>query len=311
MVRKLLYYVADKKKDFGGLVGNLLGYGSHTEEVMTNKSTNRTTGVIFWFPVIGIIISVVLLALGHYLRLNAAYAAGMQGDLISFYIVFGKFSYFYSGVFFLISIAGFIRHSTRKKRPFIEGRKSLSDLRELSWGEFREYVMGLFQKLGYSPEGNAALNDEHAELRLKRAARTSLVCCKKYYVRKIPLSMVFEFYTAMLRASSLEKGYFITTGSFSQEARKFASDKPLVLIDGERLMDFARIAESIDAAKVWSSMQNNPAKTGFTCPICGAQMVLRTCESGAHTVAQLWICSSFPACKGTLRKEQEDLMPIG
>ena len=177
--------------------------------------------------------------------------------------------------------------------------------------EFREYVMGLFQKLDYSPEGNGILDDEYADLRLKRAARTSLVCCKKYYVRKIPLSMVLEFYSAMLKWPSLEKGYFITTGSFSEEARKFASDKPLVLIDGERLTDFARIAESIDAAREWSSLQNNPSKIGYTCPMCGARMLLRTVESNSHSVAQFWGCSSYPACKGTLRKEREDLVFSG
>ena len=172
--------------------------------------------------------------------------------------------------------------------------------------EFREYIIGLFQKLDYSPEGNAIMDDEYADLRLKRANRTSLVCCKKYYVRKIPLSMVLEFYSAMLKWPSLEKGYFITTGSFSDEARKFAFDKPLVLIDGERLTDFARIAESIDAVRECSSLQHDPSKMGYACPICGAHMVLRTVENNSHSVAQFWGCSSYPACRGTLRKERED-----
>ena len=280
---------------------------SHSEKIMTKKSTvGSTTGTVSWLPVIGIIMGLVLLALGHFLGVKVAHAAGVQEDFLSFYIVLGKFSYFYSGILFLISIASLIWSSARKKRPFIKGRKALSDLRELSWEEFREYVMGLFQKLGYSPEGNGAMDNEHADLRLKRDARTSLVCCKKYYVRKIPLSMVLEFYSAMLKWPLLEKGYFITTGSFSDEARKFASDKPLVLIDGERLTDFARIAESIDAARGWSSLQNNPGEIGYACPICGASMFLRTVESNSHSVTQFWGCSSYPACKGTLRKDRED-----
>ena len=118
--------------------------------------------------------------------------------------------------------------------------------------------------------------------------------------------MVLEFYSAMLKWPSLEKGYFITTGSFSEEARKFAVDKPLVLIDGEGLADFARIAESTDAAQEWSSAQNSPCKMGYTCPVCGAHMVLRTVEDNSHSVAQFWGCSLYPACRGTLRKERED-----
>ena len=120
--------------------------------------------------------------------------------------------------------------------------------------------------------------------------------------------MVLEFYAAMLKCPSLEKGYFITTGSFSHAARKFASGKPLVLIDGERLMDFARIAESIDAAQERSSLQGSLKKMGYTCPACGAHMLLRTVESNSHSVAQFWGCSSYPACKGALRKEREDLV---
>jgi restriction system protein len=284
-------------------------------QIMTKKSIiARTIGMKSWFPVIGIILTLVFFSLGYFLRGKGAPTPVIRGDdevFLLIYALFGKLSYFYSGIFFLISIAGFIWVSTREKKPFIEGRRSLSDLKELSWTEFREYVTGLFQKLDYSPEGNGILDDEYADLRLKRAARTSLVCCRKYYVRKIPLSMVLEFYSAMLKWPSLEKGYFITTGSFSDEARKFASDKPLVLIDGERLTDFARIAESIDAARGWSSLQNNLSEVGYTCPICGSHMLLRTVESNPHAVAQFWGCSSYPACKGTLRKEREDLVSSG
>jgi len=298
----------------GGKPAWLAG-GPIPQQIMRRKSTvGRTSGMISLFPVIGVIISLVLFALGYYLRVNAAYTAGIQGDgdvFLLIYALFGKLSYFYSGIFFLISIAGFIWSSIRQKEPFIIGKRSLSDLKKLSWGDFREYVIGLFQQLGYSPEGSGALDDEYADLRLKRGARTSLVCCKKYYVRKIPLSMVLEFYVAMLKGPSLEKGYFITTGSFSHEARKFALDKPLVLIDGERLMDFARIAESIDAARGRSSLQSNLSNTGYTCPMCGAHMLLRTVEGNSHSVVQFWGCSAYPACKGALRKEQEDFAPSG
>jgi restriction system protein len=127
----------------------------------------------------------------------------------------------------------------------------------------------------------------------------------------VSLVMLSEFYDVMSKEPALDKGYFITTGSFSHEARKFASDKPLVLIDGERLMDFARIAESIDAAKGWTSLQNSLNNMGYKCPMCGADMLLRTVESNSHSVAQFWGCSSYPGCKGALRKEQEDLVPDG
>lgn len=278
---------------------------------MTRKSTvGRYTGTQFWFPVLGIILSLVFFALGHYLRVNDAHISGIQGDDAG-YTLFGKFSFFYAGVFSLISIASFIWSSTRQKKPLIiEERKSLSDLKALSWGEFREYVMGFFQELGYTLKSETDVQAEGADLKVQRDGRVLMVRCKKYYVKKVSLLMLNEFYDAMSKEPSLEKGYFITTGSFSHEARKFASDKPLVLIDGDKLMDFARIAKSIDAAKGWSSLQNN-SKLGYKCPRCGAHMLLRTVANNSHSVAQFWSCSAYPACKGALRKEQEDLVPSG
>ncbi len=254
----------------------------------------------FKFPFLGIIISLALLVLGYYLKEKGAQA--------SIYMLLGKFSYLYSGIILLISAVALILESNKKKRGSLSyERKSLSDLRELSWKDFNEYITGLFEKLGYSLLDKRGLNAERADMKLERDGRRSIVRCKKYYVRKVPHSMVLEFYKAISRESSLEKGYFITTGFFSREAKKFASDKQLELIDGVKLMDFVRIADSIDAAVEKSAIQNSLKGPGYTCPMCGARMVLRTVDSNPHTVKHFWGCSSYPACKGALRNELGDL----
>jgi len=265
---------------------------------------------VFNFPSFGLIISLALLVLGYYLKEKGAQAS-MQGydpnsQLI--YMLFGKFICFYSGIIFLIYAVALIFQSVKKKRgTFVDERKSLSDLKELSWRDFREYVMVLFEKMGYSVVDNRGLNDESTDLKLKRDGRLSIVRCKKYYVRKVPLSMVLEFYNAMRREPALEKGYFITTGFFSLEAKKYVSDKQLELIDGIKFVDFMRIADSIDAAEEKSAIQNSPKMPGYMCPMCGAQMVLRTIESNPHTVTHFWGCSAYPACKGALRNDLGDL----
>jgi len=254
----------------------------------------------FKFPFLGLIISFVLLVLGYYLKGKDAHA--------NIYMLFGKFSYFYSGIIFLISAAALILKSNKKKRGSSDDeRKSLSSLRELSWKDFNEYITGLFEKLGYFLVGKKGMNEEGTDLKLKRDGRLSIVRCKKYYVRKVPLSMVLEFYKAMRIEPALEKGYFITTGFYSREAKKYASDKQLELIDGIKFMAFVRIAYSIDAAEEKSAMQNSLEWPVYKCPMCGAQMVLRTVDSNIHNVTHFWGCSSYPACKGTLRNELGDL----
>ena len=278
--------------------------------IAIKRNFYRIMKTVFNFPFLGLIISLALLALGYYLKEKGAQTSmqGYAANSLSIYMLFGKFSCFYSGIIFMISAVALILVLIKKKREFLaDERKSFSNLQELSWKDFKEYITGLFQKLGYSLADNRGLNNERTDLKLKRDGRLSIVRCKKYYVRKVTLSMVFEFYKAMSREPALEKGYFITTGFFSREAKKFASDKQLELIDGVKLMDFVRIADSIDAAEENSPIQNSLKRPGYTCPMCGAHMVLRTVESSPHTVANFWGCSAYPACKGALRNELGDL----
>jgi len=277
------------------------------QNVAGKSNTVRTDKMRSYSPYVGLFLGLVLLVIGYYLKEKGADTSGMQGDdtiVFSMCILFGKFSYLYSGIFFLISIVSLIRKSTRKKEASsVEERKSFSDLQELSWNEFRDYIICLFEKLGYSLDGNAGPSDKRADLKLKNNTGTSLVCCKKYYVKKIPLSMVFEFYMSMIREPALELGYFITTGTFTREARDYAEGKPLILIDGDRLRDFVRIADSIDARER-AAIQSNLNKTGYTCPACGEQMFLRAVTSGSDTPTQFWGCSAYPVCKALVRKEQ-------
>ncbi len=215
---------------------------------------------VFAFPVPGIIISLFLFGVGYYLK-----SKGLQYDLsggnevhLADYALYGKFSYISSGILLLISASFYFWNSIRKRKEGFPGaKKSLSDLQELSWREFEEYIWTLFSKLGFSMNGNGDHEpvDAGADLILKRDGRISIVRCRKYYIRRVPLSMVSEFYMVLRAEPFLEKGYFITTGSFSPEAKIFAAGKPIELIDGERLMDFVRIADSIDSVQERLSIQ--------------------------------------------------------
>ena len=278
--------------------------------IAIKRNFSKIKKAMFNFPVLGLISSLALLLLGYYMKEEGAqaYMQGYDANTLSIYMLFGKFSFFYSGIIFLISSVALILQSNKRKRESLsDERKLLSDLQELSWKDFKEYIMGLFEKLGYSLADNRGLKEERTDLKLKRNGRLSIVRCKKYYVRKVPLSMVLEFYKALSREPDLEKGYFITTGLFSREAKKFAYGKKLELIDGVKFMDFVRIADSADSTEEKSAMQNSFKGAGYKCPMCGGHMVLRTTDSNPHAVAYFWGCSAYPACKGALRNELGDL----
>jgi ssDNA-binding Zn-finger/Zn-ribbon topoisomerase 1 len=43
---------------------------------------------------------------------------------------------------------------------------------------------------------------------------------------------------------------------------------------------------------------NNEANKN-TCPVCGAEMVLRTAKKGPKAAEKFWGCPAFPKCRGT------------
>ncbi len=106
--------------------------------------------------------------------------------------------------------------------------------------------------------------------------------------------MVRDFYGAMNATLNFEAGYFITTGMFTLEAKHFADNKPIELIDGAKLMDYVDMAESRGAVP-GKSVGSTPSKVPV-CPKCGASMVLGTAKKGDKVSSQFWGCSTFPKC---------------
>ena len=82
-----------------------------------NSIVGRITGMKSWFPVIGTMLALVFFVLGYSLRGNGTPTSIIQGDdevFLLIYALFGKLSYFYSGIFFVISVVSFIWNSKRR-----------------------------------------------------------------------------------------------------------------------------------------------------------------------------------------------------
>ncbi len=78
---------------------------------------------------------------------------------------------------------------------------------------------------------------------VKRGGKTHLVQCKQYRARQVTLSMVRDFYGAMSSQRNMESGFFVTTGSATLEAGKFAEENSIELIDGSKLLEYIRMSK--------------------------------------------------------------------
>jgi len=136
----------------------------------------------------------------------------------------------------------------RRDSRFIEAKDVLGgistamNLAEMPWNDFEHLVRQLFDKL-FQTEG--------AEVRVTQASHDlgvdavvfdpdpirggKFVIQAKRYTKVVPSSAVRELYGTMLNEGAA-KGILVTTAHFGREAREFAKDKPITLIDGSNLV---------------------------------------------------------------------------
>ena len=96
---------------------------------------------------------------------------------------------------------------------------------------------------------------------------------------------------------SAGKGIFMTTSTFTDDAKKFAtahSDK-LFLIDGKKFISMIGNLPREKKTKLLAFATEGDYTTP-TCASCGIKMVERSSSKG-----KFWGCSNYPKCKSTLR----------
>lgn len=111
-------------------------------------------------------------------------------------------------------------------------------VRNLTWQDFELLVGEAFRRQGYQVEeqgGSAA--DGGVDLVLRKHGKCYLVQCKHWKAWNVGVKVVRELFGVMA-AENADGGFVVTSGVFSKEARTFAADKHVVLMDGEQLHGF-------------------------------------------------------------------------
>src|SRR6478672_3237668 len=191
-----------------------------------------------------------------------------------------KIGYMLGGLVALaILIGGFGGHRYRQRHAeFLRQNITLDWVNGLSWQEFENLVGEIFRARGYAVEnvgGGGA--DGGIDLRLSSQGETTLVQCKRWKVFKVGVKPIREFFGVMA-SEGVDRGIFVSSGIYTNEALRFAEGKPLELIDGAQ---FAEMAKSFQAHALTNEATSAaPSLPGTTptrpnCPVCGKVMVLR------------------------------------
>ena len=198
----------------------------------------------------------------------------------------------------LIVVAAFSLISQLLKGKMLEKQTGLDSIGNLSWRRFESLVGEAFRRKGYlvleNPTGGA---DGGVDLRLRKDGKLVFVQCKHWKTRNVGVKVVRELY-GIMTAKKAHGGILVTYGNFTQDAKEFATGKPIKLIAGSQL-------EKLISEVQKSGNINASSETELVCPKCGSEMVLRTAKKGRYAGQKFWGCSAYPGCRGTLNYEEK------
>jgi restriction system protein len=168
-------------------------------------------------------------------------------------------------------------------------------LRDLSWPQFEQVVGEFFRREGCSITENFKRGpDGGVDLVVRRADQKLLVQCKHWRSRSVGVSVVRELF-GVVAARKFSGGYVVSSGTFTADAKSFAVESGIKLIDGSRLAECFGHVELSEAthhggrAHVFSAAPR--------CPACGDAMVRRIARRGEHAGSEFWGCTHYPNCR--------------
>ena len=199
----------------------------------------------------------------------------------------------------LLTVAGLVSLvkslQTRQHYSHVERSPSPASLNEMSWSDFESLTGEYFKREGYTVKPTKRGPDGGIDLRIKKDEQLYLVQCKQWKMRKVPVAVVRELF-GLITAEHATGGFIVTSGELTQEARNFAIDKPIHIIDGTTFHQFIRQRDK-EAA---SFPPNHISTVNIVhCPNCNSPMVKRTARNGPNAGQQFWGCRRFPQCYGT------------
>jgi restriction system protein len=140
--------------------------------------------------------------------------------------------------------SAFRRHQRKTLVANVATSNSADALNGISWQEFEILVGEAFRLQGYQvSETGGAGADGGVDLVLRKGTEKFFVQCKQWKAFTVGVKIVRELYGVMA-ANGATGGFVVTSGSFTDEAKAFATGRNIELMDGPILMKLIKQAKA-------------------------------------------------------------------
>jgi hypothetical protein len=176
-------------------------------------------------------------------------------------------------------------------------RPSAECLRGIDWFQFEKVMAALYDGSGREVQRRGGANpDGGIDFVIHENSQRIAVQCKHWKQWKVGIRHVREFYGGM-KAEGFDQGIFVTLQGWSFEAKEFALNHGINLVDEAGIKRMLAQANPLTLGVI-EKIMNDQTKH---CPKCGAAMVLRTARRGLNAGSQFWGCSTYPRCNQKMR----------
>lgn len=171
-------------------------------------------------------------------------------------------------------------------------------IHDLEWKRFEDVCQQIYEKKGIRSETTPLGPDGGIDIRLYQddsGQPTAIVQCKAWGGRYVGVKPVRELLGVMTH-EKIAKGFFMTSGLYSEEAKAVAQANRITLIDGTLLLAMIQRLSEKDREDLLIFATQGDFKTP-TCPSCGNKMEKR---SGINGRPDFWGCPRYPQCRQKL-----------
>jgi len=135
-----------------------------------------------------------------------------------------------------------VKEKMQEIKSAFSDRKIISEIAELSPVEFKKLVEDVFTRMGYKITPSNPMQEEKFDFVAEKNGVRNYIKCKKYQNLEVGMQEVRDFYWDVIKDLGRGRAYFVTSSSFTREARDFAMAKPLELMDTGEILKYVRPA---------------------------------------------------------------------